>query len=144
MIERHALLCPGGRPKLQSEALAAGLVARFLSAMQTNAPRIACWIAEQNSAARVGAALLTEDSETRARIELLFVEPSARRRGLGERLVATCTNFAYGARYEQVICRLEEPREDVCGLLMRTGFTPVHDGSTDVVWQRKLQQMCVD
>ena len=144
MIERHALLCPSGRPKLQGEARVAKLAARFLTAMQANAPRIACWIAEQDGAARVGAALLTEDSETQARIELLFVEPGARRRGLGERLVAACTNFAHGARYEQVICRLEEPRDDLCGLLKRTGFTPVQDNSAGVLWQRELQQLCVD
>ncbi|SAK83665.1 bifunctional helix-turn-helix transcriptional regulator/GNAT family N-acetyltransferase [Caballeronia ptereochthonis] len=143
MIERHAHLHSGSRPKFQSEASAAKLVSRFLAAMQASTPRIACWVAEQESATRVGAALLTAESETQARIELLFVEPGARRRGLGERLVAACTNFAHGARYEQVICRLEEPQDDLCGLFTRTGFTPVQEGS-GVVWQRELQQMCVD
>ncbi|SAK40526.1 MarR family transcriptional regulator [Caballeronia hypogeia] len=144
MIERHAHLYPGPRPRLSSEALAAKRVANFLVAMQANKPRIACWIAEQDSATRVGAALLTAESETRARIELLFVEPGVRRRGLGERLVAACANFAHGARYEQVICRLDEPQQDLCALLERTGFTPESDETTGIVWQRELQQLYVD
>ncbi|SAL26845.1 MarR family transcriptional regulator [Caballeronia peredens] len=144
MIERHAALSPGDRPRLTNEAIATKLVSRFLAAMQSNTPRIACWVAEQDSHTRVGAALLAAESETQARIELLFVEPGARRHGLGERLVAACANFAHGARYEQVICRLEEPQEDLCGLFMHAGFRPVQEGTRAVVWQRELQQMCVD
>ncbi|SAK46296.1 MarR family transcriptional regulator [Caballeronia temeraria] len=144
MIERQAHLYTGDRPKLFREARTAKVIARFLSEMQTSTPRIACWVAEQNTATRVGAAILTAESETRARIELLFVEPGARRRGLGERLVAACTNFAHGARYDQVICRLDEPHEDLCALFHRTGFSPVQEDSTGILWQRELQHICVD
>ncbi|GJH18676.1 MarR family transcriptional regulator [Caballeronia novacaledonica] len=144
MIERQAHLYSGDRPKLFSEARAAKTVARFLSEMQVSTPRIACWVAEQGTAMRVGAALLSAESERQARIELLFVEPGARRRGLGERLVAACTNFAHGARYDQVICRLDEPHEELCALFLRTGFTPVQEGATGIVWQRELQPVFVD
>jgi DNA-binding MarR family transcriptional regulator/GNAT superfamily N-acetyltransferase len=143
MIERHAHLYSGEKPKLFSEAHAANMVSGFLTAMQQGTPRIACWIAEQSNATRVGAAILTAESEKQARIELLFVEPGARRRGLGERLVAACTNFAHGARYDQIICRLDEPHEELCALFMRTGFTPVQDGSA-ILWQRELQPICID
>ena len=144
MIERHAHLYSSDKPKLSSEAFAAKMVSSFLAAMQANTPRIACWVAEQASAMRVGAAMVTSESESCARIELLFVEPGARRRGLGEQLVAACTNFAHGARYDQVICRMEEPQEDLCALFLRTGFTPVQEGPTGILWQRELQQICVD
>lgn len=144
MIERQAHLYSGERPKLFSEARTAKTVARFLAEMQVSTPRIACWVAEQGSAMRVGAALLTAESERQARIELLFVEPGARRRGLGERLVAACTNFAHGARYDQVICRLDEPHEELCALLLRTGFTASQEGATGIVWQRELQPVFVD
>lgn len=144
MIERHAQLYSGDRPKLFSEAYAAQLVSKFLTNMQANTPRIACWVAEQGNATRVGAAVLAAESESQARIELLFVEPGARRRGLGEQLVAACANFAHGARYEQVICRLEEPQEDLCALFLRTGFTPVQEEATGILWQRELQQSYVD
>ncbi|WP_321794265.1 bifunctional helix-turn-helix transcriptional regulator/GNAT family N-acetyltransferase [Caballeronia sp. J97] len=144
MIERLAHLSACERPKLVNEACATQMVASFLSAMQANTPRIACWVAEQANATRIGAAMLAAESETQARIELLFVEPGARRRGLGEQLVAACTNFAHGARYDQVICRLEEPQEDLCGLFLRTGFKPVQEGSRGILWERALQQILVD
>jgi DNA-binding MarR family transcriptional regulator/GNAT superfamily N-acetyltransferase len=139
MIERQAHLYSGERPKLFGEAWAAKTVARFLAEMQANTPRMACWVAEQNNATRIGAAILAAESESRARIDMMFVEPGARRRGLGERLVAACTNFAHGARYDQVICRLDEPHEDFCALFLRTGFTPVQEGRTGILWQRDLQ-----
>ncbi|SPB17402.1 MarR family transcriptional regulator [Caballeronia novacaledonica] len=144
MIERQAHLYSGERPRLFSEARTAKTVAHFLAEMQTSTPRIACWVAEQDRATRVGAALLTADSEKQARIELLFVEPGARRRGLGEQLVAACTNFAHGARYDQLICRLDEPHEDLSALFTRTGFAPVRDESRGIVWQRDLQPIFVD
>ncbi|WP_250512023.1 bifunctional helix-turn-helix transcriptional regulator/GNAT family N-acetyltransferase [Caballeronia sp. INDeC2] len=144
MIERQAHLYSGERPKLFSEARTAKTVARFLGEMQANTPRIACWVAEQGNAMRVGAALLSAESENQARIELLFVEPGARRRGIGERLVAACTNFAHGARYDQVICRLDEPHEELCALFMRTGFTALPEGPKGIVWQRELQPSFVD
>jgi DNA-binding MarR family transcriptional regulator/GNAT superfamily N-acetyltransferase len=143
MIERHVHLYSGNRPKLFSEMWAARMVSGFLAATQANTPRIACWIAEQGIATRVGAAMLTAESESHARIELLFVEPGARRRGLGEQLVAACTNFAHGARYDQIVCRLEEPHEELCALFLRTGFTPVQDGP-GILWQRELRQVLVD
>jgi DNA-binding MarR family transcriptional regulator/GNAT superfamily N-acetyltransferase len=141
MIERHAHLETTERARLSNETYAAMVIARFLGAMQTNTPRIACWVAEQEGEARIGAALLTADSESQARIELLFVEPSARRRGLGAQLVAACTNFAHGAGYDNVICRMNVAHEDLCGLFMRTGFQPAQEGSTGVTWRRELRKV---
>jgi DNA-binding MarR family transcriptional regulator/N-acetylglutamate synthase-like GNAT family acetyltransferase len=141
MIERHAHLQSSERARLSNEAYAASVVARFLGAMQTNTPRIACWVAEQEGEARIGAALLTADSDSQARIELLFVEPSARRRGLGAQLVAACTNFAHGAGYENVICRMNFAHEDLCGLFMRTGFQPSQEESAGVTWRRELRKV---
>ncbi len=125
MIERHAHLALSTRPSLGSEAHAAAAVARFMKAMQSNTQRIACWVAEQAGSARIGTAVLMAETETQARIELLFVEPSARRRGLGAQLVAACANFAHGAGYEEVLCHLSQVHEDLCGLFMNAGFTPV-------------------
>lgn len=144
MIERHALLDASEEPSLSNETHAATVIARFLSAMQLNTPRIACWVAEQEGTARVGAALLNAASENQARIELLFVEPGARRRGLGERLVAACANFAQGAGYESVTCRLDDAREDLCALFMRTGFKLRQDDETGVVWERELRRIYAD
>ncbi len=144
MIERHAHLDVSDRASLAYEAHAAKVVSRFLGAMQTNTPRIACWVAEQEGDARVGAALLTAASDGQACIELLFVEPGARRRGLGEQLVAACTNFAQGAGYESVVCRLDQAREDLCGLFMRTGFKAQQGVDASLVWERELRRIYAD
>jgi DNA-binding MarR family transcriptional regulator/N-acetylglutamate synthase-like GNAT family acetyltransferase len=141
MIERHAHLESSERARLTNEAYAAAVISRFLGAMQTDTPRIACWVAEQEGEARVGAALLTAESDTQARIEMLFVEPSARGRGLGAQLVAACTNFAHGAGYENVVCRMSVPHEDLCGLFMRTGFKPAQELSDGIVWHRELRKV---
>jgi DNA-binding MarR family transcriptional regulator/GNAT superfamily N-acetyltransferase len=144
MIERHAHLDLAERASLANEAHAARVVSRFLVAMQTNTPRIACWVAEQEGDARVGAALLTAASEGQACIELLFVEPGARRRGLGERLVAACTNFAQGAGYDSVVCRFDKTREDLSRLFERAGFAAQRDDNGKVVWERELRRIFAD
>jgi DNA-binding MarR family transcriptional regulator/GNAT superfamily N-acetyltransferase len=141
MIERHAHLYASQTACLHGETYAAGAVARFLEEQQANAPRIACWVAEQEGASRVGAALLAAETDSQARIELLFVERTARRRGLGAQLVAACTNFAHGAGYENVVCRLDQPHEDLCGLFMHAGFTPVQEQSSGVVFRRELRKV---
>jgi ribosomal protein S18 acetylase RimI-like enzyme len=71
-------------------------------------------------------------------------EPGARRRGLGEQLVAACTNFAQGAGYESVVCRLDQAREDLCGLFMRTGFKAQQGVDASLVWERELRRIYAD
>jgi DNA-binding MarR family transcriptional regulator/N-acetylglutamate synthase-like GNAT family acetyltransferase len=144
MIERHAHLRLRQHASLKDEVQAATAVARFLKAVQADTQRIACWVAEQDNASRIGAAVLTAESDTQARIELLFVEPSARRRGLGAQLVAACTNFAHGAGYDNLICRMSEPHEDLCGLFMHTGFKPAQEESTGVAFRRELRKVYAD
>jgi DNA-binding MarR family transcriptional regulator/N-acetylglutamate synthase-like GNAT family acetyltransferase len=144
MIERHAHLVPPQRSSTGGEAYAAAAVAQFMKAMQSNTQRIACWVAEQSGAARIGAAVLMAETETLARIELLFVEPSARRRGLGAQLVAACTNFAHGAGYDNVVCRLSEAHVDLCGLFMHAGFKPVQEEKQGIMFRRELRKVYAD
>src|SRR5207247_2358885 len=66
------------------EALVAGIVARFVK--HFDAARERCWIAESGGE-RVGAVLVVKQSRSAAQLRLLIVEPSARGRGLGRRLV---------------------------------------------------------
>jgi len=139
MVERHAQFDDAGAPR--NEARAAGVVARYLGAMESDARRIACWIAEHNDGARIGAALLSAGSESEARIELLFVEPGARRLGLGAQLVAACTGFASEAGYESVSCAFDESHTDLSALFARAGFRPYGGAAPGVVWQRPLQSL---
>ena len=57
-----------------------------------------CWIAEQDGA-MAGSVILTDEGDTLSRLRLLYVEPFARRRGLGETLVKTCLSFARETGY---------------------------------------------
>jgi GNAT superfamily N-acetyltransferase len=139
MVERHAQFDDAGAPR--NEARAAGVVARYLGALESDARRIACWIAEHNDGARIGAALLSAGSESEARIELLFVEPGARRLGLGAQLVAACTGFAAEAGYESVSCAFDESHTDLSALFARAGFRPYGGAAPGVVWQRPLQSL---
>ena len=81
------------------EARAAEVVARLLGAGQADASRAVRWIAEQDCGARIGAAVVMPASAA-GPDQLLFVEPGARRRGLGTRLVSSCAAFASSSRYE--------------------------------------------
>jgi DNA-binding MarR family transcriptional regulator/GNAT superfamily N-acetyltransferase len=59
------------------------------------------WIAERDGAA-VGSAFVMAADDSLARVRLLFVEPHARRRGIGSRLLGECVRFAQRAGYEAV------------------------------------------
>jgi DNA-binding MarR family transcriptional regulator/ribosomal protein S18 acetylase RimI-like enzyme len=56
------------------------------------------WIAEVNGA-RAGSVLLTDEGDGLSRLRLLYVEPMARGRGVGEALVTACIDFARQAGY---------------------------------------------
>jgi DNA-binding MarR family transcriptional regulator/GNAT superfamily N-acetyltransferase len=56
------------------------------------------WVAEVGGA-MAGSVLLTDEGEGLSRLRLLYVEPWARGRGIGEALVTTCLAFAREAGY---------------------------------------------
>ena len=69
------------------EGLVASVVAKF--AAHHDARRERCWIAELGGR-RVGSVMLVKKSARVAQLRLLLVEPEARGRGVGERLVSAC------------------------------------------------------
>jgi DNA-binding MarR family transcriptional regulator/N-acetylglutamate synthase-like GNAT family acetyltransferase len=60
-----------------------------------------CWIAEAEGA-MAGSVMLTDEGKGLARLRLMYVEPFARGRGIGDALVGTCLAFARGVGYEAI------------------------------------------
>ena len=57
-----------------------------------------CWVAEVNDA-MAGSVMVTDEGGGSARLRLLYVEPFARGRGIGDALVGQCVGFARDAQY---------------------------------------------
>lgn len=73
------------------EGLVAEILGTFVKQFDPAAEN--AWVAERNGAI-VGSVFLVRESETVARLRLLYVEPSARRLGIGRHLVDACLAFA--------------------------------------------------
>jgi GNAT superfamily N-acetyltransferase len=82
------------------EALVAEIVAKFIRNYDPRTER--CWIAEKDGEI-VGSVFLVRHSKRVGPLRLLLVEPSARRLGIGKRLVDECTRFAQQVGYRKII-----------------------------------------
>jgi DNA-binding MarR family transcriptional regulator/GNAT superfamily N-acetyltransferase len=135
MVQRQAELAAGD-PALQRarESHAANVVAQYLIAPEPG--RNACWIAEQDGAG-VGAVVLMGTPQGTARVALLFVEPGARRLGIGASLVDACVQFAAVSGYEALGCMPDDVTESPVRLLERSGFTQ-REGEPG--WRRALRR----
>jgi DNA-binding MarR family transcriptional regulator/GNAT superfamily N-acetyltransferase len=137
IVEREAQLAPGGMQfQSERETHAAMLVADYLTAPEPM--RNACWIAEQDGVS-VGASLVTAlpMPMNSARIAVLFVEPGARRRGIGQQLVDASVAFASESGYERIVCTPDLRLDLVVPLLRRAGFEEPRD---EAGWEKRLMQ----
>ena len=101
------------------EALVAGIVARFVK--HFDAARERCWIAESDGE-RVGAVLVVKQSRSTAKLRLLIVEPAARGRGLGRRLVEECIAFARARDYRRLELWTQSNLAAARAIYKRCGF----------------------
>ena len=82
------------------EALVAQIAADFIKNFNAKSER--CWIAELDGEP-VGSVFVVQESKTVAKLRLLILEPRARGRGLGRRLVEECIAFARAKGYRKLV-----------------------------------------
>jgi len=82
------------------EALVAGIAKDFIEKLDSSRER--CWIAEMDGEP-VGSVFVVKQNESTAKLRLLILEPRARGRGLGKRLVEECVAFARAKGYRKLV-----------------------------------------
>ena len=127
----------------QFEALVAAIVARFVQRFDARHER--CWIADCGGA-NVGSVFVVRQSADVAKLRLLLVEPEARGRGLGARLVGECIGFARRAGYRSMVLWTQSELAAARHLYEQAGFRCTgrkahHSFGRDLVaetWRRAL------
>jgi DNA-binding MarR family transcriptional regulator/RimJ/RimL family protein N-acetyltransferase len=125
------------------EALVAEILAAFLRGHDPARER--GWIAEAGGR-RLGSIFCVRLSDEVAKLRLFLLVPEVRGRGLGQRLLDTCTDFARAAGYRKMTLWTHESHRAACALYAKNGWqklseVPTHSFGQDVVeqeWERGL------
>jgi DNA-binding MarR family transcriptional regulator/GNAT superfamily N-acetyltransferase len=125
------------------EALVAKITAEFIENFDPKRER--CWIAELDGE-RVGSVFVVKKTDAIAKLRLLILDPKARGRGLGRRLVQECLRFAKSAGYSSMTLWTQSILTAARAIYAREGFRlvaeePNHSFGVDLVsetWERDL------
>jgi len=125
------------------EQLVLDIVAEYVASQGDKG--VAAWIAELDGEPVGCIACTRQDAET-AKLRLFLVEPSARGRGIGTRLVDECLRFARGAGYKRITLLTYDVLADARRIYQRAGFQleeshPERAFGKDLVrqiWSREL------
>jgi DNA-binding MarR family transcriptional regulator/GNAT superfamily N-acetyltransferase len=101
------------------EALVARIVADY--AARADRGHEAAWIAELDGQP-AGCVFCMRKSDDVAQLRLLLVEPHARGRGIGERLVADCVSFARRKGYREIVLWTNDVLHAARRIYQRAGF----------------------
>jgi DNA-binding MarR family transcriptional regulator/predicted GNAT family acetyltransferase len=103
----------------QFTVLVAGIIADFQR--RHDPAREGCWIAELDGAP-AGSVMLVDAGNGIAKLRLLIVEPHARGRGIGRRLVEHCIKLALDAGYRKVVLWTQSVLTDARRIYESAGF----------------------
>jgi GNAT superfamily N-acetyltransferase len=73
----------------------------------------------------VGSAIVVQQTRTTAQLRLLLVEPEARGRGLGRRLVEQCIGFARDTGYRRLVLWTQSNLDAARAIYRAAGFSRV-------------------
>jgi len=106
------------------EALVARIVADYAS---SNSPgKDAAWLAELDGR-RVGCVFCVRTSDQVAQLRILLVNPQARGRSVGRRLVEQCVHFARDSGYRELVLWTNDPLVSARRLYLAAGFRLVQE-----------------
>jgi DNA-binding MarR family transcriptional regulator/GNAT superfamily N-acetyltransferase len=106
------------------EALVAQIVAGYMQ--KPDSPERHGWIAEKDGKV-VGSVFVVRHTRRVAKLRLLYVEPSARGLGIGNRLVDECLRFAKQAGYSKMVLWTNSILTGARHIYRKAGFTLVHE-----------------
>ncbi|WP_417719715.1 GNAT family N-acetyltransferase [Salipiger sp.] len=79
------------------------------------------WIAREDGA-RLGSIFCVRLDDETAKLRLFLLEPEARGKRLGQRMLDTCMAFARAAGYRRIVLWTHESHRAACALYARNGF----------------------
>jgi len=108
------------------EVIASRITADFLENFDSQ--KECCWIAERDGEI-LGSIFLVKESDTVARLRLLYVEQKSRGMGIGSKLVKECIHFAKKATYQKVVLGTHSILLSARHIYQKAGFQLIEEKS---------------